>query len=83
MNFDKDMRMIEEHRKDLLRQAEQYRLIQQARAGRPPRVNLWRRLLYWLGQRLINAGCLLQKRLGKHAHSAAGAPGLFPCGEGA
>ncbi len=48
MGPDKNIRMVEEHRKDLQRQAEQYRLIQQARAGAPPKEGFRTRWLRFL-----------------------------------
>ncbi len=60
MELDKNIRSIEEHRKDLLREAEQYRLVQQARTGISARAGIWLRLLSWFYQRLIDVACLLK-----------------------
>ncbi len=69
MEPDKNLRSIEEHHKDLLREAEQYRLVQQARAGIPARARIWARMLSWLNQRLIDLACLLKSLFGGRAHS--------------
>jgi hypothetical protein len=53
--------VAQEHYKDLLRQAENERLIRQARA-RHRRPELYRRAMAWLGRRLVTWGASLQER---------------------
>ncbi len=79
MEPDKNMRLVEEHRKDLLRQAEQYRLAQQALADAPPKDGLRTRLLRFLGQRLANMDCHLKRPFGRQALSSTGTADLNPC----
>jgi hypothetical protein len=81
MKYDLYIRLVEEKRKDLLRQAEQYRLIQEALASRAPRANIWTRFIHWLGQLLSNVGCLLQTRFGGQVYSPAKASSFTPCEE--
>ncbi len=81
MEPDKNIRMVEEHRKDLLREAEQYRLAQQALAGAPPKDAFRTRLLRFLGQRLVNMDCHLKRPFGKQARSSSGTANLNPCEE--
>ncbi len=81
MGPDKNIRMIEEHRKDLLREAEQYRLAQQAFAGAPPKDGFRTRLLRFLGQRLVNMDCHLKWPFGRQALSSTGTANLNPCEE--
>ena len=54
----------QERYKDLLREAERYRLAQQALAGREKRDRFHRRALTWLGGRLVAWGWRLQERYG-------------------
>jgi hypothetical protein len=81
MEFDKDIRMKEEQRKDLLRQADQYRLVRQALAGRPPRASYWRRLVHWLGQQLIDTGCCMLRQFERQRRSSIDSMKLYPCEE--
>lgn len=62
MDFYKTFRLQEEHYKDLLRQAEQYRLAQAAMADRPKRTSLWRRLINWMGHMLAELACVLRRQ---------------------
>jgi hypothetical protein len=65
--------------KDLLREAERYRLICQVLAGRGKCDRFWYRALTWLGQRLVAWGCRLQERYGVAAtvvHPSACQPTL-------
>jgi hypothetical protein len=82
MEFDKDIRMKEEQRKDLLRQAEQYRLAKQALAGRPPKDSFWLRLFHWLGHQLIDIGCFVLRQFDRQVRSLNDSPKLYPCKEG-
>ena len=82
MESDKDIRMKEEQRKDLMRQAEQYRLAQQTLAGRPPRASIWRRLLHWFGDKLIDIVCFLLRQYGGQGGKPIDYPGMYPCEEG-
>jgi hypothetical protein len=82
MEFDKDIRMKEEQRKDLLRQVEQYRLGKLALAGRPPRASIWRRLLHWSGDKLIDIVCFLLRQFDRLVRISTDAAGLYPCEEG-
>ncbi len=79
MEPDKNIRSIEEHRKDLQREAEQYRLVQQARTGISARAGIWLRLLSWLNQRLIDLACLLKSRFGGRARSFTATVDQNPC----
>jgi len=81
MGPDENILQIEQHRKVLLRQAEQYRLVQQGRGSKSPRARIWARLLSWLGQRLINLGCHLKRPFGRQARSATGITNLNHCEE--
>lgn len=81
MNYDMNIRMVEEHRKELLRQADQYRLIQEKLAGRTPQAIFWIPFIVWVGQLLIDIGCLLQTYLWRQAHNITEPPSLTPCEE--
>ncbi len=81
MEPDKNIRMIEEHRKDLLREAEQYRLAQQALAGASPKDGLRTRLLRFLRQRLVNMDCHLKRPFGRQTRSSTGTAILKHCEE--
>jgi hypothetical protein len=83
MAFDKDIRMKEEQRKDMLRQAEQYRLVRQALAGRPARASFWRPLFHWLGHQLTNIGCFLLRQFDRWVPRSTNSAKLYPCEEGA
>jgi len=68
-----------ERHKDLLREAERYRLVHQVLAERGTRDRAWVRALAWLGQRLVAWGQRLQERYGAAAaavHPAACQPTL-------
>jgi hypothetical protein len=81
METDKNIRLIEEHRKDLLRQADQYRLVQQALANQPDRVYFWWHLIHWVGELLINLGCFIQTSFRKQTYISTEPPSLKPCEE--
>ncbi len=81
MEPDKNIRMIEEHRKDLLREAEQYRLAQQALAGASPKDGFRARLLRFLGQRLVNMDCHLKRPFGRQALNSTCPANLNHCEE--
>lgn len=55
----------QERRKDLLRQVEQWQLIQQALKAQPRREGPARRALVWLGQHFVTWGAALQARYGE------------------
>ncbi len=76
MELDKNIRMVEEHRKDLLRQAEQYRLVQQVLSGAPPEDGIRTRLLRFIGLRLVNMGRLLKRTYGRQARSSTSTANL-------
>ena len=59
-----DFLVQQERYKDLLREAEEYRLIRKALAGRPRRTRLHCQALVWLGRRLVAWGWRLQERYG-------------------
>ncbi len=61
---DKDFRVAQERYKDLLREAERHRLVQQSLPDRRKRNCLSRRALSWLGRRLVAWGQHLQERYG-------------------
>jgi hypothetical protein len=82
MEFDKDIRIKEEQRKDLLRQAEQYRLVKLALAGRPPRASFLSQPLHWLGHQLVEIGCFLLRQFDRQARRSINTPKLYPCEEG-
>jgi len=74
--------MIKEHQKDLLRQAEQRRLLQQAPESRPPRVSFWTRLRQRIGSQVIDIDCVpLLKYFIRRARSSSDTAGLKPCEE--
>jgi hypothetical protein len=81
MEFDKYERLHKAHYKELLRQAEQYRLVQQALAGRPRKSSLRIRLRCWLKQQLVNAGCIRQRIFGEQASPPMEPTSQYPCGE--
>ena len=54
----------QERYKELLREAERYRLVRKVRAGREKRHLSYRQALAWLGRRLIAWGWRLQERYG-------------------
>jgi steroid 5-alpha reductase family enzyme len=63
----------QERYKDLLREAERYRLVQQALAGRERHPPFYYRALTWLGGRLVAWGWHLQERYG----ATTAAPALW------
>jgi len=68
-----DIVLIQEaRRQEMLRQAENERLVQQARAGRAQGAGFYCRALTWLGRQLVAWGWRLQERYG-----AAVAPPLL------
>ncbi len=64
MLSDRDILIQQEHYKDLLREAESYRLIQQARAQDRDRNQLRSRALDWFGRQLVVWGMSLQEHFG-------------------
>ncbi len=58
---EKDVVLWQEHHKDLLREAERERMIQQVLAQNK-RVGFRERALAWLGDHLVAWGCYLQRR---------------------
>jgi hypothetical protein len=67
-----DVLANQERFKDMEREAQRYRFIQQALVGRKKHSRLYRRILTWLGQRLIIWGGYLEERYG----AAAAMPAL-------
>lgn len=61
---DKDFRVAQERYKDLLREAQRHRLVQQSFPDRRKRHYLSHRVLSWLGRRLVAWGQHLQERHG-------------------
>ena len=59
-----DVVVHQERNKDLLREAEHYRLVRQALAGRERRERFHCKVLSWLGRRLVAWGVRLQERYG-------------------
>ena len=57
-----DVMVHQERRRDLLRDAKQERLMQQALAGRNGRDRFYCRVLTWMGRRLVAWGWHLQER---------------------
>ena len=57
----------QERHKDLLREAERYRLVRQVLAERGRGDRAWYRALAWLGRRLVAWGQRLQERYGAAA----------------
>ena len=82
MDLNKVERLHREHYKDLLRQAEQYRLVQQALSARSPQPSLWTRVFSWFRQLLDNLGCLLQRRVSEEPRRSTDTLSQNPCGEG-
>jgi hypothetical protein len=68
----RDALVYQEHYKDLLHEAERYRLVRQALAGRERHERFHRRALTCLGRRLVAWGWRLQER-----YSAAAAAPTF------
>ena len=56
--------VLEERNRDMLREAENQRLVRQALAGRQARAGIHCRALSWLGRHLVDWGCFLQQRYG-------------------
>jgi hypothetical protein len=79
MGFDTQVRLSEEHRKDYLRQADQFRLVKQALAGSESRASLRMYLLQWFGQQLIEIGCFLKRHFGRQARTSVNTLALYPC----
>jgi hypothetical protein len=82
MGFDKDILVKAEQRKDLLRQAEQYRLAKLALAGRPQKASFWMRLSHWLGHQRVEIGCFLMRQFDRQVRKPVDVPRLYPCEEG-
>jgi hypothetical protein len=55
-------RLQEEHRKELMQEAETYQLLQDEREYRPKRRNLLVAVVLWLARRLIGLGSTLRER---------------------
>ena len=83
MDFYRNLRVQEEHNKDLLRQAEQYRLVQRALEGRPHRTSLPVRMLNWLGLLITNLICFIQRQFGGRAQNSTVSSYQNPCSESA
>ena len=66
-----DVLANQERFKDMEREAQRYRFVQQALAGRERHSRLYHRTLTWLGQRLIVWGGYLQERYGAAAATPA------------
>lgn len=81
MEFDKNLRLQEAHHKDLLRQAEQYRLVQLALAGKPPRLGLHTRLINRLRLLITNLICFLQNQFYGRAQNSTVSSYQNPCRE--
>ena len=64
--------VLEERKRDLLREAEKRRLVRQALAGREARTYIHRRALSWLGRHLVGWGCFLEQRYGMPVEAPAG-----------
>ncbi len=62
-----DVQAQQERYKDIRREAERYRLVQQVLAGRERGNHFHYRALTWLGRRLIAWGRRLQERYGARA----------------
>lgn len=58
---DKDFRVAQERYKDLLREAERERLIRAAGLRQPRNWGLHRKLLSWIGDRMVGWGWKLQR----------------------
>lgn len=81
MLTEKDWRVRDEHRRDMLRRAQQDRLAREAQASRlTARVWLHGRLLARLGRGMVALGTWLEARYGGAAHAlnAAGGKRLAP-----
>ena len=65
-----EMAVAEAKRKTQVRDAEQWRLAQEAKAGRDPRRSTRSRVLSWTGDRLVGAGLYLQNRFGECVDAA-------------
>jgi len=59
-----DVLVHQERNKDLLREAEHYRFVRRALAGRERHDHFYCRALIWLGRRLVAWGVRLQARHG-------------------
>ena len=81
MQDDKNIRCIEEHRKELLRQAEQYRRARQAVSGRHLEANLWRQAREKLKALLTSMVCFFQTRILSRLSSSIPPACPSPCGQ--
>ncbi len=72
MLSDKDLWVMQEHYNDLLREAEQERLLRRVRKGMPREPNILSRSLGWMGQQLVHWGCLLEKHYSPWLEPACG-----------
>ena len=59
-----EMAVAEAKRKTRVRDAEKWRLIQEAKAARAPQSSTRSRVLRWTGKRLVGVGTYLQNRYG-------------------
>jgi hypothetical protein len=79
MEIFKIIALQNEHYKDLLHQAEQNRLIQQALEDQPHRPSFLRLLLNWLKQWIVSLGCLLQTQFARRALRSSISPNRDLC----
>ena len=74
--------IVKERHKELLRQAEQNWLLQQASESRPPRVSFWTRLRHRFESQVVDIGCApLIKYFFRLTFSSSKTASLKPCGE--
>ena len=66
-----DILAHKQRHEDMRREADEYRLIQQALAGRPRRHRFYCRAMDWLGRRMVAWGQRLQERYGAGAAAPA------------
>ncbi len=69
----------ETHQQDLMRQAEQFRLQQEALSGRTPVNPLIWRFFGWMGRQMASKGRAIQKHYAELA-GQSNLPGDEPCG---
>jgi hypothetical protein len=72
-------RVQETHQQDLMRQAEQFRLQQEALSGITPATPLAGRFFSWLGRQMVNMGRAMQRHYAELA-GQSNLPGDEPCG---
>ena len=78
--FDLQSEMAVQRQREMLKEAQQYRLVVEAKAGRERRAHWSSRTLCWLGTSLVATGRWLQSRSGVAPAPASGSSLVFLAG---